>query len=68
MDAAVSQVWLCNLGRRTARERVAHLLCELLLRLEAVGAGEGAPVVLPPMGTEIGDALGLSVVHVTRTL
>lgn len=68
VDAAVSQAWLCNLSRRTARARVAHLLCEVLLRLEAVGAGEDASSVLPLMRAEIGDALGLSVVHVTRTL
>lgn len=68
VDAAVSQTWLCNLGRRTARERIAHLLCEVLLRLEAVGPAEGAPVVLPFMQAEIGDALGLPIVHVTRTL
>lgn len=68
VDAAVSQTWLGNLDSRTARGRVAHLLCELLLRLEAVGAGKGAPAVLQLTQPEIGDALGLSVVHVARTL
>lgn len=68
VDAAVSQAWLCNLNHRTARGRVAHLLCEVLLRLEAVGAGEGVPGVLPLKQAEISDALGLSIVHVTRTL
>ena len=67
VDAAVSQVWLCNIGRRTARGRIAHLLCEVLRRLQAVGLAEdGGTLPIPP--AEIADALGLSVVHVNRTL
>jgi CRP-like cAMP-binding protein len=68
VDAAVSQTWLLNIGRRTARERIAHLLCEVVLRLEAVGFAEDGGCTLPIMQTEIADALGLSVVHVNRAL
>lgn len=68
VDAAISQVWLCNIGRRTARGRVAHLLCEVLRRLQAAGlAGDGG-CTLPIPPAEIADALGLSAVHVNRTL
>ena len=68
VDAAVSQAWLLNIGRRAARGRIAHMLCEVLRRLQAVGlAGEGGGTLpIPP--AEIADALGLSVVHVNRTL
>ena len=68
VDAAVSQVWLCNIGRRTARGRIAHTLCEVLQRLQAVGLAEGGGGTLPIPPAEIADALGLSVVHVNRTL
>ncbi len=68
VDAAISQVWMLGIARRTARGRVAHMLCEVLRRLEAVGlAGDdGSTLPIPP--AEIADALGLSVVHVNRTL
>lgn len=68
VDAAVFQVWLLNIGRRTPRGRVAHLLCEVLRRLQAVGLAEDGGGTLPIPPAEIADALGLSVVHVNRTL
>ena len=68
VDAAISGTWIVNVGRRTAREQIAHLLCEVLLRLEAVGLAEDDGCTLPITQTEIANALGLSVVHVNRTL
>ena len=59
MDAAVSGIWILNVARRTARERIAHLLCEVLLRFQAVGLAEEGGCALPLMPTEIADALGL---------
>ena len=66
--AAILQVWLTNVGQRTAYERIAHLFCEMLLRLEAVGLAEDGSFALPITQQELGDALGLSNVHVNRTL
>lgn len=68
VDAAVSRTWLLNIGRRTARERIAHLLCEVLQRLQAVGLVEDGDYALPIPPAVIADALGLSVVHVNRAL
>ena len=68
VDAAVFQTWLLNIGRRTARGRTAHMLCEVLRRLQAVGLAEENGGTLPIPPAEIADALGLSVVHVNRTL
>ena len=68
VDAAVFQTWLLNIGRRTARGRIAHMLCEVLQRLQAVGLAEDGGGTLPIPPAEIADALGLSVVHVNRTL
>jgi CRP-like cAMP-binding protein len=57
---------LTSVGRRTARERLAHLLFELDNRIQARSAG--APSAIPLTQTQIGDALGLSEIHVNRTL
>ncbi len=57
-----------GLGRRDAEARVAHFLCKMLVRLRAVGLADENRCPLPLTQTEIGDALGLSTVHVNRTL
>ena len=60
---------LTSVGRRTARERVAHLLMELLLRVRRVqAASDGARMTLPLMQPHIADALGLASETVCRTL
>ena len=68
IDAAIFREWMIGLGRREADARIAHFLCEMLVRLRAVGLAEGNRCPLPLTQTEIGDALGLSTVHVNRTL
>jgi CRP-like cAMP-binding protein len=68
IDAAVFREWMVGLGRRDAYERIAHLLCELFVRLKAVGLTSGHAYKLPLTQAELGDALGLSTVHVNRTL
>jgi CRP-like cAMP-binding protein len=59
---------MIGIGRRSAKTRIAHLFCEMVLRLRAVGLEEGNAVPLPITQAEVGDALGLSTVHVNRTL
>lgn len=56
------------LGRRSAREHLAHFLCELLMRLKLVGQARGNGFMLSITQEEIGDALGLTAVHVNRVL
>lgn len=68
VDAAILREWLVNLGRRTALERIAHLFCECYVRLQAMGHTEHANFRLPLTQTELGDATGLSSVHVNRTM
>ena len=70
LDAAIFREWVVNVGRRSAYQRVAHLLCETLTRLRAIGRAEaGEPAFAwPVMQSDLGDATGLSVVHVNRTL
>jgi CRP-like cAMP-binding protein len=56
------------LGRRSARGRVAYLLCELMWRQRAVGLAEDDAIQLPLTQVELADTLGLTSVHVNRIL
>ncbi|HST94183.1 MAG TPA: Crp/Fnr family transcriptional regulator [Microvirga sp.] len=68
IDAAVFRQWVVNVGRRQAPARMAHVLCELLVRLRAVELVEDHIFDLPVTQAELGDALGISNVHVNRVL
>jgi CRP-like cAMP-binding protein len=57
-----------RLGRLTAFERVAHFLLELQQRLEITGLGDRQRFPLPLTQEMLADTLGLSIVHVNRTL
>jgi len=65
---ATMREWLVNVGHRTAFERTSHLLCEIYVRLEAVGLTRDHSFDLPLTQAELGDTLALSAVHVNRTL
>lgn len=67
VENATLSKWALSLGRRSARERVAHLLCELSVRLEAED-GNVSRFALPLTQEQIADALGLTAVHVNRTV
>jgi CRP-like cAMP-binding protein len=68
IDAAVFRQWIVTLGRRGAHGRIAHLLCELLVRLRAVELVEDHAFTLPVTQAELADALGISAVHANRVL
>lgn len=68
IDAAVFREWMVGIGRRSAYTRIGHVLCEILVRMRAVGLANGHECELPVTQTELGDALGLSTVHVNRSL
>jgi CRP-like cAMP-binding protein len=69
LDSAIHREWIVAMGRRSAQQQMAHLICELFTRLQLVGLAEfDQEVVLPITQTELGDTLGLSSVHVNRTL
>jgi CRP-like cAMP-binding protein len=68
IDGAIFREWMKGIGRREANARIAHLLCEMFIRLKAVGLAEGNSCLWPITQGEIADALGLSNVHVNRTL
>lgn len=66
--AATQREWAVNLGQRDATERMAHLFCELFLRLRTVGLARENSIDMPLTQSELGEATGLSAVHVNRTL
>jgi CRP-like cAMP-binding protein len=68
VDASIQREAQLNIGRRDARSRTAHLLCELLLRLRRVGMAEGFCIDLPLTQTDLADALGITSIHVNRVL
>lgn len=68
VDASIFREWTLNVGRRDARTRTAHMLCEFAYRLEASGLGARCDYELPMTQELMADALGLTSVHVNRTL
>lgn len=68
IDAAVFRMWMVEMGQRPAVSQLAHLICELYLKLYAIDLARGFVFRLPLVQEEIADALGLSAVHTNRTL
>ncbi len=59
---------IASLGQRSAKERLAHFLCEVFFRCRAVGLTSGMQCNLPLSQGDLGDTLGLSLVHTNRSL
>ena len=68
VDAAIFREWMVGMGRRKAPSRIAHLFCEMYVRLETIGMARDRTVLLPFTQEEVGDSLGLSAVHTNRAL
>jgi len=68
VDAAIHRESIVSVGRRSALSRIAHLLCELYLRLKVAGLADEDGYALPLTQTDVADATGLTSVHVNRML
>ena len=68
IDAAIHREWTVSLGRRSSLSRMAHLFCETLERLKVVGLNDGNSYEFPLTQQEFSECLGLTAVHVNRTL
>jgi CRP-like cAMP-binding protein len=68
IDASIFREWVVNVGRRDSRARVAHILCEFSLRLQAKGLASEHRYELPMTQEQLADAVGLTSVHVNRVL
>jgi CRP-like cAMP-binding protein len=67
-EVSIAHEWAANIGRRHARARIAHLLCEWAVRLRVAEIGEETRYELPMSQEQLADALGLTPPHVNRTL
>ena len=68
IDGAIYREWVVNVGRRPAIQRIGHVLCEFARRLEVAGMGTTRGYQLPMTQDQLADAVGLTPVHVNRTL
>lgn len=59
---------IVSLGRRSARARIAHVLCEFIARLEIIGVDDVKRLIIPVSQEEMSDILGISIVHTNKTL
>jgi CRP-like cAMP-binding protein len=66
IDGSIHRSWVTAMGRRTAEQHLAHLACELYVRLSRAGFAEGNAFTLPLTQGDMANALGLSSVHVNR--
>ncbi len=67
-DASVLAKWVGNVGRRDARSRIAHLLCEMGLRMEEARLGTRTCFAFEVTQQQLSDATGMTAVHVNRTI
>lgn len=68
VDGSIFREWIASVGRRDARTRIAHLLCEFALRLKVAGLGTEGGYDLPMTQEQLADAVGLTPVHVNRMI
>ena len=68
VEASITREWVVNVGRRDAHARIAHLLCEFAVRLDARGLPMDHGFELPMTQEQLADATGLTSVHVNRVL
>jgi CRP-like cAMP-binding protein len=68
IDAAVFRMWMVEMGQRPAVSHLAHLICEIYVKLHVLGLAKDFEFRLPLVQGELADALGLSAVHTNRTL
>jgi len=68
VESSVAREWVVNVGRRDARARIAHLICELAMRMDSAGISDGPGYNFPLTQEQIADATGLTAVHTNRTL
>lgn len=68
IDEGIMRAWIVSMGRRSAPERVAHLICELYLRARNIGLTGDGEFALPLSQAVLADALGMTSVHINRVL
>lgn len=68
VDEGTLREWLVSMGQRDAPEQMAHVFCEMFVRMQAVGLTDGTKCPFPITQKDLADLMGVSAVHVNRTL
>ncbi|PXA97581.1 cyclic nucleotide-binding protein [Nostoc sp. 3335mG] len=68
VDEAISREWLVNVAQRDSYTRMAHLFCEMWMRMCQVGLANDGRFDLPLTQEQLGDTLGITPIHVNRVL
>jgi len=68
LDAAMHREWIFRLGRLDAVARIGHFFCEIEAKLRAVGLSDGSRFTLPLTQADLGEACGMTSVHINRML
>lgn len=68
VHGSIHRAWIVALGRRSKASHLAHIVCELYVRLRAVHQVNGWSFHLPLSQNEMADVLGLSLVHMNRVI
>lgn len=68
VDGAIHREWIVAMGRRSRTSHLAHLFCELFIRLQTVKLTNGMSFAFPLTQAELADVMGLSVVHMNRVV
>ena len=68
VQASILRAWLMRNSQTLAHEQMAHLFCEIMTRAKAAGLAQGDTCDLPIRQEDLGDALGMTNIHVSRTL
>lgn len=68
VDEGTLREWLVNMGQRAADRQMAHLICELLVRLQTVGCASTNGFEFPISQKDLADTLGITPVHTNRVL
>lgn len=68
IEASIAHEWMVNLGQRNARQRVSHFICEMALLQKAARLTDGPKCAWPMTQEQVADAVGLTSVHVNRTM
>jgi CRP-like cAMP-binding protein len=68
IDEGTLRAWIVSMGRRSSIERVAHLMCELYIRMQNIDEETNSRVDVPVSQILFADALGMTPVHINRVL
>lgn len=68
IDGSIFREWIANVGQRPAPQRLAHVFCEFLVRMRAIGLENNQSCAFPITQDELGQATGMSPVHVNRSV